>query len=60
MASSFDDTIYDYDGPIVSINGPLARGLVNATCLESMYPGSTAEVSKPLPSCPPSGTERGL
>ena len=52
MASLFDDTTYyDYDGPIVDIDGPLASGLIDPACLESMYPGSTAEVSRCPPSC---------
>lgn len=41
-----EDFEYDYDGPIVDIDGPLASGLVNATCLESNFPGSTVEVSR--------------
>ena len=43
---TYDGYESTYDGPMIDIDGPLASALIDATCLESNFPGSTDEVKK--------------
>ena len=43
---TYDGYESTYDGPMIDIDGPLASALIDATCLESNFPGSTDEVSR--------------